>query len=192
MKIIFYLLLLIILYNYYSKEKIDILKFLILIFILNIYFLLINKDINVILGLLITLIIFLIERLYNYLYLKKSHEVKQDDILIKNGNINFKGLVGNKYSFNRLMTNLKRKGFNNLNQIDYCALYHNNLVVFTSNIKNYPVNLVVDGKVIYNNLFALKKDKTWLIDSLKENNLVISDISYAFYKDDKLYFLTNV
>ena len=151
MKIIVYLLLIIIIYHYYSKNKINILKFLIILFLLNIYFVLLYKNINIIIGILITLLVLIIERLYNYLY-DDNKEVKNNKVLIKNGNINFNNLINNKYSYNKLINCIKRKGIKDLSKIDYCVLYKNDLIVFSDNINNYPVNLIIDGKVINNNL----------------------------------------
>jgi len=191
MKIAVYLLLIIIIYHYYSKNRINILNFLIILFLLNIYFVLLYKDINIIIGILITFLVLIIERLYNYLYLN-NNEVNKNKILIKNGNINFNNLINNKYSYHKLIKNIKRKGIKDLSKIDYCVLYKNDLIVFSDNINNYPVNLIIDGKVINNNLNSLKKNREWLNKSLKENNLLIKDVSYAFYKDNQIYFLTNV
>jgi len=191
MKIAVYLLLIIIIYHYYSKNRINILNFLIIFFLLNKYFVLLYKDINIIIGILITFLVLIIERLYNYLYLN-NNEVNKNKILIKNGNINFNNLINNKYSYHKLIKNIKRKGIKDLSKIDYCVLYKNDLIVFSDNINNYPVNLIIDGKVINNNLNSLKKNREWLNKSLKENNLLIKDVSYAFYKDNQIYFLTNV
>lgn len=188
--ILIYLILFIIIYHFYNRKRVNVLNFLIMLFLLNVYFVLLYKDINIIVGFIITLLVFSIERLYNYLYFNSKKNLLNNKILIKDGNINFKGLIDNKYSFNRLINNLQRKGVKDINKIDYCALYNNDLIIFSSNIKNYPINLIVDGKVNNNNLRSLKKDKDWLIETLSKNNLVINDVSYAFYKDDKLYFLT--
>ena len=192
LNIIVYFLLIISLYHYYSQKRITILNFLIMLFLINIYFILLYKDINIIIGLMITLIVLLIERLYNYLYFINKKEINKDKVLINRGNINFKNLIDNKYSYDKLIYNLKRKGIYNTSDIDYCALYNNDLIIFKSNIKNYPISLIVDGKIINDHLNSLKKDKKWLYDAVKNENLTIENISYAFYKDQKLYFLTSV
>lgn len=191
MKIVVYLLLITIIYHYYNKNKINILNLLIMLFLLNIYFVLLIKDINIMIGILITLLVLIIERLYNYLYFDNK-EIRNNKVLIKNGNINFNNLINNKYSYHKLVKNIKRKGIKDLSKIDYCVLYKNDLIVFSDNINNYPINLIIDGKIINNNLNRLKKDHDWLNKSLKENNLLIKDVSYAFYKDNQIYFLTNV
>lgn len=191
-KIAVYLLLFLIVYKYYNKNKINILNFLIMLFLLNIYIIFLDKDINIFIGMLVTLIIFFMERFYSYLFLKNNSEYNKDRIFIKNGNICFKNLVTNKYPYHKLIDEIKRKGVKDISKIDYCILYNDSLVIFSDNINNYPVNLIIDGKIIDNNLYALKKSKEWLMNNLSKNNLMIKDVSYAFYKDNEIYFLTYV
>lgn len=189
--IITYYLLIIIIYYYFSKKRISILDFLIILFLFNMYFLFLLKDINIIVAIIMTLIIILIKNLYEYLYNINNSKISKDNVFIKNGMINFKGLIANNYSYNKLISNLKRKGIKNILSIDYCALYNNDLIVFQSNIKNYPVSLIVDGNIMENNLVLINKNSNWLNNEIINNNLELKRISYAFYKDNNLYFLVN-
>lgn len=191
LNIIIYYLLIMSIYYYFSRKRMTILDFLIILFLFNIYFIFILKDINIVIALIITLIIILIKDLYEYLYNIKNNQINNDKVLIKNGIINFKGLVSNNYSYNRLINNLKRKGIKDILSIDYCALYNNDLIIFQSNIKSYPVSLIVDGKIIKNNLVLINKKDNWLMEEINNNNLELKSIAYAFYKDKNLYFLTN-
>jgi len=189
--VLIYFVLILLVYYYLSKKRITILDFLIMLFLFNVYFILILKDINIIIGLLITVTILLIEKLYQYLYNSRRNVVAKDKVLIKHGQISFRSLIDNNYSYDKLINNLKRKGIKDVSEIDYCALYNNELIVFQSNIKNYPVSLIVDGKLIKDNLLAIKKDGGWLNKSLQKNNLTLKDVSYGFYKNNKLYLLTD-
>ena len=190
--IIFYFILILFVYYYLSRKHISILDFLIMLFLLNVYFIFLSKDINLVVSILVTLIILLIRNLFQYLYSRKKVDMSDNNIFIKFGNINFKGLIRNNYSYQKLINNLRKKGFKNLNDIEYCGLYNNELVIFKNNFKTYPVSLIIDGKLIENSLKNINKNSLWLDEMLKINNLVIKDIEYAFYKDDKLYFLTNM
>lgn len=191
-KVFIYIILLIGIYHYYSHKKINILRFLIMLFLLNTYFLLLMNNANIFFGILITMIVLITEEIDNYFYQRKNDNNDADYLLIKHGNINFKGLIANKYSCDKLLKRIKQKGIDDISKIDYCTLYKGDLVIFSHNLLNYPVNLIVDGKVNFSNLNAIKKDRKWLLDNLLVNNLNISDISYAFYKDNQLYFITRM
>lgn len=189
LNIISYFSLIILVYSYLSKKRINILDFLLIIFISNIYIILIIKNINITIGLIITMIVLLIEKLYFYLYSSFNKNTINDIILINKGNVCFKGLINNNYSYQKLIQNLKKKGIKDLNKIDYCFLYNNELIVFKSDNNNYPISLIIDGKVIDDNLKCIKKDDFWLEKEISNNNLSLKDINYAFYKDYKIYFL---
>lgn len=192
LNILAYFILFLIIYYCISQKHITILDFLMMFFLLNIYFVFILNEINFIVGLLMTLMVVLIKCLYQYLYTLNEIKSSKNNVLINRGHLNFKGLIDNKYSYQKLITNLKRKGIKKIEDIDYCALYNNELIVFRSDIKHYPVSLIIDGKVLNDNLLSIKKDREWLQTSLDNHNLVLDEVSYAFYKNDKLYFLTNM
>lgn len=192
LNILAYFILFLIIYYCISQKHITILDFLMMFFLLNIYFVFILNEINFIVGLLMTLMVVLIKCLYQYLYTLNEIKSSENNVLINRGHLNFKGLIDNKYSYQKLITNLKRKGIKKIEDIDYCALYNNELIVFRSDIKHYPVSLIIDGKVLNDNLLSIKKDREWLQTSLDNHNLVLDEVSYAFYKNDKLYFLTNM
>lgn len=192
LNIMFYFLLIMVVYYYLSRKRLSILDFLIILFLFNIYFILILKEINILIGFLVTLIVLLIKNLYQYLYTNNKKSIKKEMVLVNHGQINFRGLIDNQYSYHKLIKNLHRKGIKDVSEIDYCALYNNELIVFQSNILNYPVSLIVDGKVIKDNLAPIKKNYDWLREMLTKNNLTEKQVTYAFYKNEKLYLLTNV
>ena len=181
--IIMYLIIIFILVKYYSN-RMNITNFIVILFNMNICFLFIYKDINFLYGILV-LISSLIVSYFFSLFNKNNKEV----ILIKDGNINFHELV-NYYSYYKLIRYLKRHHIK-LDEIAYCIKKNNDLVVIKNKGINFPVSLIVDGKLINENLRLINKSKEWLTRELLENHLLIKDIEYAYFKKDKVYFINN-
>ena len=185
--LVMYSLLIVILYKYFNRVKITILDFLLLFFNINLYLILLFKDFNFIYGLISSILIILIKELSLLLFKEKKHE--KQIFLIKEGIINFHELVNNNYSYDKLINYLKRKRIK-LDEIEYCILKDKRLTIIkNSDIKNYPISIIIDGKVIENNLKLINKDIDWL--KLELNNNDLNNIDYAYFKKDKLYFITG-
>ena len=185
--LVMYSLLIVLLYKYFNRVKITILDFLLLFFNINLYLILLFKDFNFIYGLISSILIILIKELSLLLFKDKKHE--KQIFLIKEGIINFHELVNNNYSYDKLINYLKRKRIK-LDEIEYCILKDKRLTIIkNSDIKNYPISIIIDGKVIENNLKLINKDIDWL--KLELNNNDLNNIDYAYFKKDKLYFITG-
>lgn len=184
--LVMYSLLIVILYKYFNRVKITILDFLLLFFNINLYLILLFKDFNFIYGLISSILIILIKELSLLLFKEKNNK---EIFLIKEGIINFHELVNNNYSYDKLINYLKRKRIK-LDEIEYCILKDSKLTIIkNSDIKNYPISIIIDGKVIENNLKLINKDINWL--KLELNNNDLNNIDYAYFKKDKLYFITG-
>ena len=184
--LVMYSLLIVILYKYFNRVKITILDFLLLFFNINLYLILLFKDFSFIYGLISSILIILIKELSLLLFKDKNNK---EIFLIKEGIINFHELVNNNYSYNKLINYLKKKKIK-LDEIEYCILKNNELTLIKNNdIKNYPVSIIIDGKVLENNLKLINKDINWL--KLELNNNDLKGIEYAYFKKDKLYFITS-
>lgn len=187
---IMYILLIIMLYKYFERTRISLLDFLLLLFNANVYLILLFNNFNFLYGTFFSLSTIIIKKAY-YCF---SNNIKNDNnkevILIKEGLINFHELVKNNYSYNKLVKYLKRKKIM-LDEIEYCFLKDNKLMIIKNDIiKSYPISIIVDGKVLFNNLQTINKDSSWLELELNNKNLKINDIDYAYFKKDKLYFIT--
>ena len=183
--LVMYSLLIVILYKYFNRVKITILDFLLLFFNINLYLILLFKDFNFIYGLISSILIILIKELSLLLFKEKKHE--KQIFLIKEGIINFHELVNNNYSYDKLINYLKRKKIK-LDEIEYCILKDNKLTIIKNNdIKNYPISIIIDGKVIDQNIKT--KEINWL--KLELNNNDLKCIDYAYFKKDKLFFITS-
>ena len=114
--------------------------------------------------------------------------------IIKNGKINYREMIKQKYNLDDLLTQLREKGERNIEDIEYAILENNGtLSVFPYNNKNnktpLPMPIILDGKLQYNTINEMGRDDHFIINLLKNKNLMVKDIFYAFYKDKNLFII---
>ena len=115
-------------------------------------------------------------------------KVSEEHVLIKDGNICFHEVIKH-YSFQKLVFEMKKRGLR-LDEIAFCIKKDNELIVMKNkDIKSYPVSLIVDGELLEENLKLVNKNKKWLQEELLKNNLLIKKVNFAYYKQDKVYFV---
>ena len=83
-----------------------------------------------------------------------------------------------------------------VDEIEYAILEHNgSLSIFRYNKfktkSNYPMPLIIDGKIQYNTLKDINKTSYWLIKEISKKNLKLKNIFYAFYKNKSIYIIKN-
>lgn len=114
-------------------------------------------------------------------------------IIIKNGIVNFKNMVEQRYTLDDLLLQLREKDVRSLDEVDYAILETNGkLSVFKKDDKDkktYPLPIILDGKVEFDNLYAIGKTKTWLLNTLIKKNISANDVFYAFTKNGELYII---
>ena len=130
---------------------------------------------------------------FNYLSIKdnniKEFFIGTPKILINKGKINFKEMLKQRYSIDTLLTSLREKNFKDIKSVDYAILEPNGkLSVFdkTNNKNTFPLAIILDGKVDYEALDMINKDRVWLNNNIEVD---IEDIFYAFYNNDTLYVI---
>lgn len=190
LNIFVYMIFIVFYYLYLSLKKITILDFVLLVFNMNLYVIFILKDIHFFIGLLCSLVIILVKELCLSLFKVIKKDIKEI-VLIKNGMIDFHSIVSNKIDFHKLVKDIKKRKIR-IDEIEYCLKKDDDLIIVKNkDIKNYPLGLIVDGNILFNNLQVIKKDVSWLENELVLNNLTVNDIDYAYYKKNRLYFITN-
>lgn len=110
-------------------------------------------------------------------------------VIIKNGVVNFSVMTKLRYSLDDLLSQLREKGVKNIEEIDYAILENSGNLSIFKNTKDYPLPLILDGKVDYGVLDEIGKDEKWLNKLIKENNIKIENIFYAFYTKNKTYVI---
>lgn len=162
----------------------NIISFVIILFNINtsFFFIFLNYDT---IYLLFTILLSII--IYNFIVLfnKKDNEI----VLIKDGNINFHEVIEN-YSLTRLISYLKIRNIR-LDEVAYCIKNNNRLTVIKNKNIGYPISIILDGMIMENNLKLINKSRKWLTEELLNNHLLIKNIEYAYYKKNKIYFISN-
>ena len=115
-------------------------------------------------------------------------------LIVCYGKVNYKEMVRQRYSMDDLLLSLRQKEVKDLQEVEYAFLEPNGkLSIFKYNLLKisspYPMPLILDGEINIKTLEFLQKEKSWLVQSLKQKNLVVSDIFYAFYKNKKIYII---
>lgn len=115
-------------------------------------------------------------------------------VIIKNGKINFKEMSIQKYNLNDLLMQLRINGVRSLEEIEYAILENSGqLSIFKKNIFNvptsYPFAVIIDGKIQDDVLKNLNKNRSWIINILKKQNIELEDVFYAFYKGYKTFII---
>ena len=114
--------------------------------------------------------------------------------IIKNGKINYNEMVKQKYNLDDLLTQLREKGYRNIEEVEYAVLENNGtLSVFSYNNKRsktpLPLPLILDGKIQNDTLKDIKKDNDFVEKILAQMNLKLTDVFYAFYKDKNIFII---
>lgn len=112
-------------------------------------------------------------------------------ILIQNGKILENNLRKMKFDINDVLEEIRSAGYFDLSQVEYAILEPNGEVSILPKPEYRPItpkdmklkvekeglcsNVIIDGKIMYNNLLNIKKDDKWLKKQLKVKGY--SDIS---------------
>ncbi len=134
-----------------------------------------------------------VQVLFGYFGLKSEKLRKLLDgspcVIIKNGKLNFKEMVKLRYSLDDLVSQLREQGIMSIEEVNYAVLENNGKLSVFKEEKNYPLPLILDGKIDYNVLKEIKKDKKWLSEILNKNNITLNNVFYAFYTKEKTFII---
>lgn len=113
--------------------------------------------------------------------------------IIKNGKVNYNEMIRQKYNLDDLLTQLREKGYRNIEEVEYAILENNGtLSVFSYNNKKkspLPMPIILDGKIQYKILNEMNKDEQFIKKILNNKKIKLSDIFYAFYKDNSIFII---
>ncbi len=126
-------------------------------------------------------------------------------ILIEHGKILQDNFYKVKYDINDMLEQCRVNGYFDISEIDYAIVEANGELSILAKSEYLPVNrndmklkvsksglcanVIIDGKVMYNNLEKINKDEKWLNKELKLKGKDISDIILATVDiNDKVVF----
>ena len=129
---------------------------------------------------------------------KKFNEMMtgKPSLLIENGKIKFKELMKNRYTLNDLLLELRQNSIKSISDVEYAVLESNGkLSVFKYNIlkskSDYPLPLIIEGDIQEETLENLKKSKDWLVNKIHNKGMLVNDVFYCFYKNNKIYIINK-
>ena len=151
---------------------------------------------NILSGIICLVIYCLTDILLSYLSLKSVllrnfFEGKEVPLII-NGKINRENMAKNKITINILQTEARLMGYFNLDEINNAILEPSGMISFEPKEKSKPTtkkdmgistsnkglvyNLIIDGKILKDNLIHAKKTETWIKHELKVQGKKQKDI----------------
>ena len=115
-------------------------------------------------------------------------------LIISNGKINYHEMVKQRYTLDYLLISLRQKEIRDITEVEFAFLEPNGkLSIFKYKplkIKSiYPMPIILDGKIDEDSLKNIKKDKIWLNNIMDNNDVMLEEVFYAFYKNKKIYFI---
>lgn len=156
-----------------------------------------QKD-SVWVALLFTFIIVLFYKLFMRLSLNNKLRwtlFESPTVLIRNGDIDRKGLKKVRLPIDELLAQLRVKGFTDTRNIALCAMEDNGQisVIPKSNFRPVqpgdlkvkvkrefiPIPVIMDGQIIDHNLKYLKLDRDWLLKRLKQKGADVQNVMLA-------------
>lgn len=114
-------------------------------------------------------------------------------IIIEQGIINLKEMKKQRYNLDDLLIQLRSQSIKSLQEVDYAILENNGkLSIFKKKddlFHDYPLPIIIDGKIEEITLKRINKTKDWLNQSLKKNHVSLQDVFYGFYQKSQLYII---
>lgn len=110
-------------------------------------------------------------------------------VIIKNGRIVFSEMVKLRYSLDDLILQLREQGVTSIEDVKFAILENNgNLSVFDKK-SSYPLPIILDGVIDYEVLNDINKTTKWLYRILKDKNIELEQVFYAFYAKGNTFII---
>ena len=156
-----------------------------------------NREESVFLSIIPIIVLVLIQIVMSYISLKNAKVRDAFDgtpsVMINRGVVNFKEMVRQRYNLDDLLTQLREQHIRTIEEVDYAILESSGkLSVFqkeNNKFGDYPLPLILDGVIQPETLTQIKKSNTWIERTLKDYQVKIEDVFYAFYKNKGLYII---
>lgn len=159
-----------------------------------------NYDNNIFLSIVPILTLLLLQVSLAYLsMIKPKFRIFLDgnpSVMIKEGKINYKEMLNQKYNLDDLLVQLREKGYRSIEEIEYAILENSGTLSVFPYKKDkkktpLPLPIILDSHIDEETLKILNKDKRWILNILRTRKLKLEDIFYAFYKDDNVFIIKH-
>lgn len=152
-----------------------------------------NYDKSVFLSIVPIIVLVIIEVSISYITLKnpKIRKIVEGNptVIIKKGKVNFTEMSKLRYSIDDLITQLRSKEIKSIEEIDYAVLENNGTLSVFKKSKDYPMPIIVDGNIDYEALRGINKNIKWISDILKNKNISLDEVFYAFYTKSRTFII---
>lgn len=154
-----------------------------------------NVKSSLLISIIPILVIVSIQLIIGYLSLKSARLRDVIDgkpvVIIKDGKLNFKEMTHLRYSLDDLISQLREQGIQSIENVTYAVLENNGKLSVFQKTKDYPLPIILDGKIDEDVLKEIGKDTVWLYRLLKNRNILLADVFYAFYTKEKTFIITK-
>jgi len=141
------------------------------------------------------IIILLIIQYVNSLITLKSKKMRDlidgdPSLIIRDGIINQEEMRKQRYNLDDLFQQMREERIPSVQQIAYAFLEPSGkLSIFLKSDDQLVLPLIVDGCILENHLMLINKDKSWLMNELKEQGFDerMKDIFYCCYENEEIH-----
>lgn len=117
----------------------------------------------------------------------------EPSIIINRGKVNFQEMLKQRYNLDDLLMELRSQGIKSIEEVFYAVLeVSGRLSVFTKDMNvEYPLPVILDGKVDEEVLYQIGKNNDWLDEVINKEGYSLKEIFYAFYRNNELFIIKN-
>lgn len=152
-----------------------------------------QDDSSIFISIVPIIVLAFLQIILNFIGLKSDKFRKLIDgnptVIIKEGKIKFKEMSKLRYSLDDLITQLREQGVKSIEEVDYAILENDGKLSVFQKCNDFPMPIIVDGVVNYEVLKEINKNSKWIDKLLKEKNLALNEIFYAFYTKNKTFII---
>ena len=152
-----------------------------------------DTDLSIFRSIVPIFVLVVIQVLLSFLSLKNSNFRKSVEgsptVIIREGKIKFNEMTKLRYSLDDLITQLREQGIKSIEEVSYAVLENDGKLSVFQNTKDYPMPIIMDGVINNDVLKDMKKNTNWVMKILKDKNLKLQDIFYAFHTKEKTFII---
>lgn len=143
-------------------------------------------------GLLVMMQIVISKILFKYEGVRKLVD-GEASVIINRGKVNFSEMLKQRYNLDDLLVELRSNGIKSIEEVDYAILeVSGKLSIFQKDDdKEYPLPLILDGKVDEAVLVQIGKNREWLDEVIEKEGYLLKDIFYGFYRENEVFLIKN-
>ena len=152
-----------------------------------------DTDLSIFRSIVPIFVLVVIQVLLSFLSLKNSNFRKSVEgsptVIIREGKIKFNEMTKLRYSLDDLITQLREQGIKSIEEVSYAVLENDGKLSVFQNTKDYPMPIIMDGVINNEVLKDMNKNTNWVMKILKDRNLKLQDIFYAFHTKEKTFII---